>query len=337
MHDFGVSPSYTIILDLPMSLDPINMLRGRPIINYDQYSLSRFGIFPRHDPARVRWFETEPCFIFHTASTWDEIAPIFEGDDQVEAVNMLACRYKSADMLYSMGGIENSPCPRFPEEEGSDSRLYYYQFLLSDTDQNSISHQWALSAIPFEMPIVSPSCTNKAPTFIYGCSSKDAMFGASTGEPMKVDCLVKIDVKTLIRRGIEQKTKEVDGCVDNRDIKALLGSDEIEDPIKVFQAPEGWFAQEPRFVSRDGATTEDDGYLLTLMFDESQLNEDGSTSDVARSELWVIEAGDMTTVVAKIFLPQRVPYGFHGNWFTRQQIEEQRPYISSRTELWPDL
>ncbi|KAJ6104417.1 hypothetical protein N7523_010737 [Penicillium sp. IBT 18751x] len=337
MHDFGVSPNYTVILDLPMSLDPVNMLRGRPIVHYDQYSSSRFGIFPRHDPGRVRWFETEACFIFHTASTWDDFAPKSAKDEEIEAVNMVACRYTSANMLYSMGAIDTISSPRFPEEQGSDSRLYYYRFLLSDTKRNLISHQWALSAIPFEMPIISPSCSKIAPTYIYGCSSKDAMFGSSTGEPMKVDCLVKMDVQNLIRQGIERETKPVDGCVDERCIAEILRSDDIEDPIRVFQAPEGWYAQEPRFIPRRDAQSEDDGYLLTLMFDESQLHEDGGAPDDARSELWVIEACDMTTVVAKILLPQRVPYGFHGNWFTQEEIEMQRPYKTSRTQQWDNL
>lgn len=337
MHDFGVSPSHTIILDLPMSLDPINMLRGRPIIHYDEYSQSRFGIFPRRDPARVRWFETEPCFIFHTASTWDEVSPKSAREDGFEAVNMVACRYTSADMLYSMGAIDQNSSPKFPEEQGSDSRLYYYRFLLSDPTRNQITHQWALSAIPFEMPVISPSCSRTAPKFIYGCSSRDSMFGSSTGEPMKVDCLVKIDIETLIRQGIEKETKEVIGCVDERGIGEILRSEDGGDSIKVFQAPEGWYTQEPRFIPRNDAQSEDDGYILTLMFDESQLNEDGCAPDDARSELWIIEARDMKSVVAKIFLPQRVPYGFHGNWFTREQIEKQRPYGSSRSEQWPNL
>lgn len=38
----------------------------------------------------------------------------------------------------------------------------------------------------------------------------------------------------------------------------------------------------------------------------------------------------MKTVVAMILLPQRVPYGFHGLWFSRAEIEGQRPFSSSR-------
>lgn len=326
MHDFGVSPTHTIILDLPMTLDPTNMLRGRPIIHYDRDSPSRFGIFPRRHPEQVRWFETEPCFIFHTASTWDEPASKLTEDCEVDAVSMVACRYTNGNMLYSMGAIE-------PIEKGNcDSQIYYYRFLLSDTKSNIITHQLALSAIPFEMPIVPKTYASTGPKFIYGCSSQDAIFGAETGEPMKVDCLVKIDVQTLIGRGMGEDIQPIDGCVDKRNIQEIISSDDPHDPIKVFQAPEGWYAQEPQFVPREDAKGEDDGYLLTLMFDESQLDADGHASESSRSELWVIDARDMTSVVAKIFLPQRVPYGFHGHWFSVEEIDEQRPYVRLRTE-----
>ncbi|KAJ5660979.1 uncharacterized protein N7484_000351 [Penicillium longicatenatum] len=334
MHDFGVSLKHTVILDLPMSLDPINMLRGRPIVHFDQNSRSRFGILPRHDPALLRWFETEPCFIFHTASTWDEIPSKSTRDDQVEAVNMVACRYTGVDMLYSMASIDIDLVP-LSKGQGSDSRLYYYRFLLSDHTQNSITHQWALSAIPIEMPVVSPS-TN-TPKFVYGCSSKSKMFGSSTGEPMNIDCLVKVNINILIQQGIEKGTKAVDGCVDERQIGEILQSEDTEDCIKVFQAPEGWCAQEPCFVPRSHARSEDDGYILTIMFDEAQLDKNGRALEDAKSELWIIEALDMRTVVARIFLPQRVPYGFHGNWFTREQIRMQKPYKSLRKDQWPVL
>jgi len=59
------------------------------------------------------------------------------------------------------------------------------------------------------------------------------------------------------------------------------------------------------FVKRPGGVIEDDGWLLTFVFDSAE----------SRSELWVMDARDLTQqVVAKIQLPSRVPYGFHGIW-----------------------
>ncbi|KAF7715185.1 Uncharacterized protein PECH_006072 [Penicillium ucsense] len=329
MHDFGVSQHHTVILDLPVTLDPVNMLRGRPIIHYDRDSPSRFGIFPRRHPEQVRWFQTDPCYIFHTATTWDEpaVSSLNPQNSNIQAVSMVVCRYTNGNMLHSMGAIEPT------NAELSDSKLYYYRFLLSDQHQNVITHQWALSTIPIEMPVISAAVQSKGARFVYGCSSRDAIFGAKTGEPMKVDCLVKVDVHTLIKRGLKECPRSIEGCVDTRSMEEVLSSQDAEDPIQIFQAPVGWYAQEPQFVPRNDARSEDDGYLLTLMFDESQLDANGQADESSKSELWIIDARDMTSVVAKVTLPQRVPYGFHGHWFSQEQIEAQRPYARVRTEM----
>jgi len=64
-------------------------------------------------------------------------------------------------------------------------------------------------------------------------------------------------------------------------------------------------AGEPVFVGRPGGTAEDDGWLLTFVHDGS----DDS------AEFVVIDAQDFGRgYVARVKLPQRVPFGFHGNW-----------------------
>ncbi|NNE74571.1 MAG: carotenoid oxygenase [Acidimicrobiales bacterium] len=64
-------------------------------------------------------------------------------------------------------------------------------------------------------------------------------------------------------------------------------------------------AAEPIFVPRDGAKNEDEGWIMTLVYDGER---DGS-------DLVILDAADITgDEVARIELPQRVPHGFHGNW-----------------------
>ena len=312
-----------------MSLDPGNLLKGLPIIHFDHMAPSRFGVFPRRHPEKIRWFETQACFIFHTASTWDEQSKNSEGEGEVSAVNMLACRYTNGNMLHSMGGIDLTCTPGTAKDFETDSHLYYYRFGLFE-DKNVITHQWALSAIPFEMPVLAHPDSAGKPEFIYGCSSEDMMFNSVTEEPMKINCLVKMNVMELIERGLAESPGPITGCVDERNIQAIQESDDVDDPIAIFTAPPGWYAQEPRFIPRNNATREDDGYILTFMFDESQLEENGKAPETAVSELWVIDARDMKTVVAKIHLPQRVPYGLHGNWFTQDMLENQRAVSSFR-------
>ena len=64
-------------------------------------------------------------------------------------------------------------------------------------------------------------------------------------------------------------------------------------------------ASEGVFVPADGATAEDDGWVLSVVYDAAR----------DASELVVLDAADFAAPpVATVALPQRVPFGFHGSW-----------------------
>lgn len=65
------------------------------------------------------------------------------------------------------------------------------------------------------------------------------------------------------------------------------------------------YGGEAVFVPRPDSVEEDDGWLLTLIYDSAKKS----------SELIVVNGQDVTEEpVARILLPQRIPYGFHGIW-----------------------
>ena len=67
----------------------------------------------------------------------------------------------------------------------------------------------------------------------------------------------------------------------------------------------GRHGAEPYFIPRESAASEDDGYLMTYVYDESR----------KASELVILDARDLARpALAQIQLPVRVPYGFHGSW-----------------------
>ncbi|MEH2305721.1 carotenoid oxygenase family protein [Nostoc sp.] len=68
---------------------------------------------------------------------------------------------------------------------------------------------------------------------------------------------------------------------------------------------QGRYGGEAVFAPRPGAIAEDDGWLVTFVHDENSNT----------SELVVVNAQDVTAEpVARVIIPQRVPYGFHGAW-----------------------
>ena len=74
---------------------------------------------------------------------------------------------------------------------------------------------------------------------------------------------------------------------------------------QVFDHGPGRAAGEPVFVARPGGQEEDDGWLVTFVHD----------GNAGSAEFVVIDAQDFARgYVARVKLPQRVPFGFHGNW-----------------------
>eukprot|EP00928_Gymnodinium_smaydae_P007440 TRINITY_DN12670_c0_g2_i3.p1 TRINITY_DN12670_c0_g2~~TRINITY_DN12670_c0_g2_i3.p1 ORF type:complete len:508 (-),score=54.16 TRINITY_DN12670_c0_g2_i3:128-1609(-) len=78
---------------------------------------------------------------------------------------------------------------------------------------------------------------------------------------------------------------------------------------------DGRWGGECVFVPRAAAQSEDDGYLLTYTYNPK----DSST------ELYVIDARTMApTPLAVLRTPQRVPFGFHGIWLSRKDVDDQK-------------
>ena len=72
-----------------------------------------------------------------------------------------------------------------------------------------------------------------------------------------------------------------------------------------FDVGPGRHSAEPVFVPKEGATAEDEGYLMTYVFDERK----------DATDLIILDAQDLSRpAIAEVHLPVRVPYGFHGNW-----------------------
>lgn len=67
----------------------------------------------------------------------------------------------------------------------------------------------------------------------------------------------------------------------------------------------GKFVMEPVFVARNARAAEGDGWLLTLVYDQAR----------NLSDFVVLDTSDISKgPIARVELPARVPFGFHGNW-----------------------
>ena len=73
---------------------------------------------------------------------------------------------------------------------------------------------------------------------------------------------------------------------------------------------DAWFSEAP-FAPRDGGRDEDDGYLVSFVWNARE----------SRSETWVMDARDLGRgPVGRVILPQRVPNGFHATWVSAARL-----------------
>jgi carotenoid cleavage dioxygenase len=88
-------------------------------------------------------------------------------------------------------------------------------------------------------------------------------------------------------------------------VSGIIKWDRKRDSSSVHPFDRALQPDEAFFVASPGSDAEDAGWLMTYVYDRR--------SD--RTSLYVIDASDLTAPpVAKVKLPFRVPFGFHGVW-----------------------
>ncbi|MDX1885903.1 carotenoid oxygenase family protein [Mycolicibacterium sp. 120270] len=75
MHDFAMTAGHVVFMDLPIVFDlEIAMASGSDMpYRWDDDYGARLGVLRRDDPfGEVRWFDIDPCYVFHVANAYDD-------------------------------------------------------------------------------------------------------------------------------------------------------------------------------------------------------------------------------------------------------------------------
>jgi carotenoid cleavage dioxygenase len=73
IHDFAITDRHVIFMDLPVVFDFERALQGTMPYRWSDDYGARVGIMPRGTAgAAVRWFEVEPCYVFHPFNAFTE-------------------------------------------------------------------------------------------------------------------------------------------------------------------------------------------------------------------------------------------------------------------------
>jgi carotenoid cleavage dioxygenase-like enzyme len=73
LHDFNLTADHVVFMDLPVVFDLATALGGSMPYRWDDDYGARLGVLRRDDPyGEVRWFEIDPCYVFHPLNAHDD-------------------------------------------------------------------------------------------------------------------------------------------------------------------------------------------------------------------------------------------------------------------------
>ncbi len=245
IHDFMISENYALFMDLPVVFNIEAAMRGvMPFQWSDDYG-ARIGLMPRTGTnADVRWFEIEPCYVFHTMNAWEE------GEQVVFDVCRISELWREAGDMSGGNG---------------EQTLHRFRF---DLGTGRVREE-TLDERSMDFPRVADARVGQPNRYGYALQfNLGEEGGGSFGAHLKFDF--------------------------------QSGKSETHD----YGA--GMNPGEPAFVAAPGADPDsDEGWVMSYVHD------DGS----GKSELVILDASRFAAKpVARIKLPCRVPYGFHGSF-----------------------
>lgn len=117
MHDFAITENHVVWLDLPVVFDLDLALTGMTGVPYrwdDGYG-ARLGVMPRDGSGGVRWFDVDPCYVFHVGNAHEDAAGRIVLD---------AARYRPENFASLWAGIGGGPDPAAAAEQADTARLH---------------------------------------------------------------------------------------------------------------------------------------------------------------------------------------------------------------------
>jgi len=253
MHDFNVTDSRVVFMDLPVVFDLDRAMAGTMPFAFEPDNGARLGIMPRDgDADSIRWVDVEPCYVFHPVNSFDHPTDPNRVVIDVARYPSMWAANSNFDEVASLwrwevdlaaGAVTETQLDDRPIEFGRvpDTRVaqdYRYGYAVSSGDDSGLTSGGGSAVVKYDMT----SGASSAHEFGRGQQPGEMVFVPS--------------------------------------------------------------AAGPSGASADGGT-EDDGFLLGYVYDRAE----------DRSDLVILSAGDVgAEPLARVHLPRRVPFGFHGSW-----------------------
>ncbi|MFK7988030.1 MAG: carotenoid oxygenase family protein [Sandaracinaceae bacterium] len=158
-HDMAFTENHAVLMDLPVWYRPEALKARKWMVDFHPDQPARFGVLPRRgDGAAIRWFEAEPCYVYHVVNAWEE-----DG-----SVVMIGCR---CDDPIGTPRPEDGPFAQAMATLRLRAHLYRWRFDLT-TGQ---THEAPLDDLNAEFPSIAPHVAGQRSRFSYHmCIPTDA-------------------------------------------------------------------------------------------------------------------------------------------------------------------
>jgi carotenoid cleavage dioxygenase len=170
VHDFCVTRNHVLFPILPLTASLERAMSAKPPFAWEPERGSRIGVLARSAGIEtIRWFDTDPCYVFHPMNAWEEGSKIF------------------ADVM------QYANAPLFPNADGSPglpASAYLVRWEIDLADNTNTIKQTRLDDLAGEFPRLDERRA--------GLSYRHGYFAADTQDTGKVtfNGIAHIDFKT---------------------------------------------------------------------------------------------------------------------------------------------
>ncbi|OVA20276.1 Carotenoid oxygenase [Macleaya cordata] len=284
-HDMGVTQKYNVIIDSPLSISINRLLRGGSILKYDKEGYARIGVMPRYGDANsVLWFQMEPHCTLHILNCFED------GDEEVV---VRGCKARESIIPGPEFGLNKfewfsrgfKPICSSEKEEEEDGFLFtrLYEWRLNMKTGGIKQRYLTGTSFSLDFPFINLNFVGIKNKYGY-VQVVDSISSSDCGN---------INFLQFPYLHFEQKESQ-----------SGSGFEAIK--VEYHKLGKNTFCSGAAFVPNpEPGSEEDDGWIISYVHNE----------DTNISQVHIIDAKKFESEpVAKITLPQRVPYGFHGTF-----------------------
>ena len=157
-HDMAFTERYAVLMDLPVFPRADALKQKKWQVDFHRDVPARFGVLPRRgEGAAIRWFEAEPCYVYHVVNAWEE-------DDSIV---MIGCR---CDDPIPDVRVEDGRYARAFANLRLDAHLHRWRFDLS----TGRTHEESLDDRRAEFPSIDARACGRPSRFSYHMTIPDA-------------------------------------------------------------------------------------------------------------------------------------------------------------------